>query len=262
MSLLLDALKRAEQEKLAKQGGPAAESERPLSVSRRRRPPLPLLLQGLRRSSCSPSARHPPPGPAPASARSDAKAAQNVFQAKESPSFGATAAAAPGSKSPMLWIVVVVIAVLLLGAGGYVLYQVTSFTPRAVIAPRARPAPIQTTAIEGTGAPASTPAKADAFVPTQQPSSAIQPNTPQAATLAADAAAKERTLPPPVPETARVRETVAALLRESSTPAATPPLRLSPAREIPRVSPDVAKGYRELMARRPPGRPQELRDSP
>jgi Tfp pilus assembly protein PilF len=67
-------------------------------------------------------------------------------------------------------------------------------------------------------------------------------------TAAAESAAKEKAAPPKVPESERVRETVAALLKESSTPADTAPLKLAPSRDPPRIAPNVAKGYRELVA--------------
>jgi tetratricopeptide (TPR) repeat protein len=247
LSLLLDALKRAEQEKLAKQGGSPGEPERLAPVALAVAPPP--------ASARAPNLELQPLNAVPlgaAGVRSDAQAAQNVFQAKEAATAraAATAAAAgaPGKKNPMLWIVLGIIAVALLGIGGYVWYAVSSFTPRAPIGARPRPAPIATTAIEGTGTPMPIAPKVEAFVPTQQPSTAIQPGPQTVATVAVDTPAKERTTPPPVPESERVRETVAALLRESSTPATTPPLKLMPSRETARVSPDVVKGYRDLVA--------------
>ncbi|HEY2629343.1 MAG TPA: hypothetical protein VGI57_09455 [Usitatibacter sp.] len=244
MSLLLDALKRAEQEKLAKQGGSTSESERPTPAHLSAAPPPPP-------ASRVPNLELQPVTTAPSGAgvRSDAQTAQNVFQAKESPSFRASGADDPGKKSPMLWIVLAVIGVGMLGIGGYVWYSVSSFSPRLAQNARPHPAPITSITPSPDGGPAApAPAKVEAFVPTQQPSTAIQPGTPQAASLAIDAAAKERAKPPAVPEPERVRETVAALLREASTPAASAPLKLSPSRETPRVAPDVAKGYRDLIA--------------
>jgi Tfp pilus assembly protein PilF len=250
LSLLLDALKRAEQEKLAKQGGATpGESDRPAPAYLAAAPaPAParaanpnLELQPLTSVAAG----------AGGGVRSDAQTAQNVFQAKDSSAARAAgaAAAAPARKSPVLWIALAVVAVVIVGVGGYVWYQVNSFSPRVAVSARPHPAPITSitpSPMEGTGA--SAPPKVEAFVPAQQPSTAIQPGTPQATAVAADVAAKQRTTPPPVPEAERVRETVAALLKESSTPETSAPLKLSPSRQSPRVPPEVAKGYRDLIA--------------
>lgn len=246
MSLLLDALKRAEQEKQARQGGSRSEGEHerpvPVPAAAATKPAPNLELQPLSGAAAASAA-------AP---RADAQAAQNVFQAKETPASGT--AAQPARKNTFLWVAIGAIAVVVLGAGGYVWWQVSSFSPRTASGSRTRPAPLPTVGpitsitMAPDAAPPAAVTKVETFVPTQQPSTAIQPGTPQAATAAADAAAKEKVAPPKAPEGERVREAVAALLKESSAPADTPPFKLTPSRDVPRVVPNVARGYRELVA--------------
>ncbi len=247
LSLLLDALKRAEQEKLARQGGGKPESATPAATPQ----PSAATLPRVAAANLELQPLTTPPGAGVAPPRADAQAAQNVFQAKEAPAAKA-AGAAPTRKGPFLWIAIGVIALVVIGAGGYVWLQVNSFTPRGG-AGRAKAAPLPTvgpiTSITtAPDAPQPAAPKSEAIAPPQQPSTAIQPGTPQAATAAAEVAAREKAVPPKAPESERVRETVAALLKESSTPADTPPLKLAPSRETPRVSPDVARGYRELVS--------------
>jgi tetratricopeptide (TPR) repeat protein len=249
LSLLLDALKRAEQEKLARQGGTRPEGERdrlsavqPAPAAAAAKPAANLELQPLASAAAASTAP-----------RADAQAAQNVFQAKEAPATRAGAVAPAPRKNTFLWVAVGVIALVVLGAGGYVWWQVNSFSPRAAANSRARPGSMPTvgpiTSITtAPDAPAPAAQKTETFVPAQQPSTAIQPGSQQAVTAAAEAAAKEKIAPPKVPEAERVRETVAALLKESSTPADTAPLKLAPSRDAPRVAPEVARGYRELVA--------------
>src|SRR5262249_4256168 len=100
LSLLLDALKRAEQEKLARQGGGRPESgaapvpaPAPTSAALPRVAAANLELQPL----------STPPGTSSPAARADAQAAQNVFQAKEAPTAKASGAA-PARKGSFLWI--------------------------------------------------------------------------------------------------------------------------------------------------------------
>jgi len=242
LSLLLDALKRAEQEKLARQGGAPAdvakEPQRPVPVAVPPAPrPASLELQPL----AGAAEAHAPQGAAPRSA--DASAAQNVFQAKEQ-----KAAPAGGSRAALFWIVGIVVAMLLLGGGGYVWYSINSFTPRTVASARPRPVPI-TPAPTAAPAGPSAPGAPAAFVPAQ-PGEA-----PQAAQPAAPAAPQGATTPPassdrPAPPAQKqdaVREAVAALLRENA-PAA-PDVRFAATpREPVRVAPAVAEGYKALAA--------------
>ena len=230
MSLLLDALKRAEQEKLAKQGE-RPEPERERQRERREPASMPastpasaasLELAPLNSASAGPP---PPPGGSP-KLRGDAASAQNVFLAKE---------AAPGERSRkglILGIALVAIIVLVAGAGIYVWQKVDSFTPRIAASARPRPAPIA----------APPPPQADAapnmgqilFPPPQQPTSAIQP--PKVAEVRKEPASPREP-----------GDNVASLLRRSAAaPAAAPPLRLAPSSDRPRVPAEVAAGYESL----------------
>jgi len=251
LSLLLDALKRAEQEKLARQGGAPADVPAASPPALAKAAASNLELQPVS------------PGSAPSGTPSrEAQAAQNVFQAKEagSPAKPSTPAAAPAAKkSPLLWIALGVIVVVVLGAGGYVWYAVNSFSVRPATSVRARATTIGpiTSITPGPGPvepqPGGAAPKVENVVPTQQPSTAIQPGTQPAGGPMAPPAGKapvagERPAAPQASDRERVREAVAALLKESSAPEAAPPLKLSPSRDAPRVSPDVARGYRALVA--------------
>ena len=255
MSLLLDALKRAEQEKLARQVGAPGGERAPAAAD----PPV-ASSPALARAAASSLELQPiSPGTAPSAAPSrDAQAAQNVFQAKDAASKAPSAAAA--KKGSFLWIAIAVIVVVVLGAGGYVWYAVNSFSVRSMANVRSHPttiAPI-TSITPGPG-PVETPqngnaaSKVETLSPSQQPSTAIQPGTQAApaapsAPAAAPPASASKQAAAQAAEGERVREAVAALLKESSTPEGPPPLKLSPSRDTPRVSPEVAKGYRALVS--------------
>lgn len=110
MSLLLDALKRAEQEKSAKGQGSEAPAQRPAA------PALEL---------------HPIAPPA------------NARAANDKPSAAATAALAPApapKSKRTLWIAAGIVATLAALGAGYVAYSISSLAPRAS-ATIARPAP-------------------------------------------------------------------------------------------------------------------------
>src|SRR4051812_27218516 len=138
MSLLLDALKRAEQEKLAKQG------ERPANDAAA---PGPEIVPTKRESAKAASLElHPlasaqatgaSAAPSAAQARAAGTAtAQAVFQAK---------AAAPkeGARNmTMLWIIGAVIVVAVLGIGGYVWWSLSALQPKiTTLRPRVASAP-------------------------------------------------------------------------------------------------------------------------
>ncbi|HTS84326.1 MAG TPA: tetratricopeptide repeat protein [Usitatibacter sp.] len=253
MSLLLDALKRAEQEKLARQGGTPAGDRAPGLANAASAPAAAFAKAAAASLELQPIS----PGAAPSAAPSrEAQAAQNVFQAKES--APAKAAAAPGTakKGPFLWIAIGVIVVVVLGAGGYVWYTVNSFSVRSLASARPHPTTIGpiTSITPGPGPVepqqngSATP-KVESVAPTQQPSTAIQPGAqPAAAPASPPMAGAAKPAGSQLSEGERVREAVAALLKESSKPDTTPPLKLSPSREAPTVSPEVARGYRALMA--------------
>jgi len=237
LSLLLDALKRAEQEKLAKQGGAGAEApkERPVPVAVVSTPrPASLELQPIAAGAEAPGA------PSAGAARAEAAAAQNVFQAKDS------RAASASNRATVLWIVGIAVGIALLGGGGYVWYEMNSFSPRIAASGRPRPVPI-------TPAPAAAPAgpaNPNPFVPSPQggeavPQAAGSTAAPAAAPGPAPAASAPAAPPEPREKPDAVRDAVAALLRESS---ATAPqeVRLTASRESRRVAPEVTSGYQAL----------------
>ena len=174
MSLLLDALKRAEQEKLARQGtgheqahaAPAAEPVAPPATPEpaKRRP---LELESHDTPPRISPAQAPAPSPAPATAR-DREGAKAVFAAKQA--APASAAPAPGGKKAILAIVIGAV-LLAIAGGGYVWYEITRTpgpmargpvpsAPRPVT-PAPQPAPAAATpsapAVPGPGVPPALP---------------------------------------------------------------------------------------------------------
>ncbi len=221
MSLLLDALKRAEQEKLAKQGDRPAEGERARAVSAR---PANEAAQSLELAPIQGAAQ--PSSSPPRHDAGSAAAAQNIFQAKEAPPAGRS------QKGLWLWAALGVLVLGLVGAGIYVWLSVASFTPRVAASARPRPAPV------GQPPPSvePTPRLEILAPPPQQPAAAIQP--PAVAEPAQS----------PAPERRDAREAVAALLRESAAPASAPPVKIAPSADKPRVPAEVAAGYAALRA--------------
>jgi Tfp pilus assembly protein PilF len=232
VSLLLDALKRAEQEKLAKQGERA-------EPQRERREPIAMPASSPASAASlelapinSPSAGAPPRASAADKARHDTAAAQNVFQAKDAP------AAERSKKGLVLVIALAVIVALIAGFGLYVWQKIDSFTPRVAASARPRPpAPL-------TVAPAPPVDATPSFgtilsAPPQQPSAAIQPPP-------APEAKKEAPAHAPATGTRDPRDAVAQLLRDAPAARPAPPLKLAPSVERPRVPAEVAAGYESL----------------
>ncbi|HEX5129213.1 MAG TPA: hypothetical protein VFV90_05680, partial [Usitatibacter sp.] len=118
MSLLLDALKRAEQEKLARQ--PAGASPPAGGRSHAAAPASGLELQPMA-SANAPQAAQAAPGSRPEAA---AQAAQNVFKAKSDPDGEST------RNRAMLWVTVAAVAIVAIAAAGYVWYTVKGLTPQ------------------------------------------------------------------------------------------------------------------------------------
>ncbi len=231
MSLLLDALKRAEQEKLAKQG------ERG-ETGRERREPIAMPASSPASAASlelapinSPSAGAPPRASAAEKARHDSAAAQNVFQAKDAP------AAERSKKGLVLVIALAVIVALVAGFGFYVWQRIDSFTPRVAASARPRPPPAPVTPAPPADA---TPSFGTILsTPPQQPSAAIQPP-------AAPEAKKEAPVHASAAGTRDPRDAIAQLLREAPAPRPAPPLKLAPSAERPRVPAEVAAGYESL----------------
>ncbi len=137
MSLLLDALKRAEQEKLARQ----AESP----------PPAPPHTTASMQAANAPNLELQPIASAAGVApRSDAQAAQAVFDAKT-----AARPAAEGGKKGALLAALGAIAVIVIAAGAYVWYSIQTLAPKSLAtAGPLRPPPAPTPSPASGQAPA------------------------------------------------------------------------------------------------------------
>ena len=235
MSLLLDALKRAEQEKLARQGAgggaahPAATPTlRDTAPARSAAPAaaVPTLeLQPIAGEHGANAANAP---------RADARTAQAVFQAK----------AANGNESRgrgIIWATVAAVAVVATAAGAYVWFSVRALTPQSTFTPRPRPAA------------APTPAPASATPAAEQQLAAALSSPPVSPESSVPMMAPASPAPPPAtpPEAAAAprprEEAIASLLRESPATRPPEPLRLDraalPQREVPA---EIASGYEAL----------------
>ncbi len=219
MSLLLDALRRAEQEKRARQetsgAAPAAAASEEAAPEARVEPPARAPRLELEMVAEAPPAPAPAPAAAPAApaaapatpARAAAKA---VFAAKQ------PAPEAPKSKRNLVIAAVAVVTLLVAGGGYYVWQEVNSLLPKSPMA-RAAPRPVVP------APPAGAPAKAD------------------------DAAAEEKAgAEAPKARPPAAEPITATLLREASAASAPPPLRLTRSLESPKVLQEVASGYERL----------------
>ena len=186
MSLLLDALKRAEQEKQARQGQRDAAPRAAAA-----KPTLELApVAGVAAAAATPRGAASPP-PAPPSGKP----------------------AASASVRPMLWVAGAAIVLVVLLAGGYVWYSIDSLTPRPVArvaAPRpvaqaaVTPAPVAPAPLAQTevlsGPPAARPAtRARATEPrAEEAPAAVAPPTASAAILQPSRAAERPRIAPEV----------------------------------------------------------------
>lgn len=237
MSLLLDALKRAEQEKLARQGtgapapGPGAPRAAPPATTAA---PGSLELQPLPRQGEAAA----PKASSPGRPEAGVQAAQNVFQAKNAPA-AAAAAEEPRSRT-LLWVTLGAIGVVAIAAGAYVWYSVQALTPQYSAAQRTRPLPPPVPSV-----PASMP-------PTAAMGTIVPPPGAAPATLevmSAPASAPAAVAPPAAPSApAAPRESAAErLAREAPPPAAPAPLRMDRAPEpLRQVPAEVASAYEAL----------------
>ena len=226
MSLLLDALKRAEQEKLARQG---QEPHRPEAA-----------VEPGAAAPGAPAPRHKleleshvaAEAPEAAAARRDREGAKAMFAAKAAEPLPADSAS---GKSKAI-IAIVVGAVALLAAGGaYVWYEINKApspiarAPLPVSAPRPfTPAPA---VAPQPGAGAETPATRVNSVPP-----VALPKPGDVATSTAKAK----------PQPKAAEQLVMSLLKESADAKTAPPLKLARTIEAPRVSPEVSQGYDAL----------------
>ena len=215
MSLLLDALKRAEQEKQQSRG-----SERDMGGARE-----PVITPAAANAPSVGTLELQPLNAAaaasPPHARSEAAAhgAQAMFQAKQAP------LQAQGRNRGVIWAAIGVIIVLVASAGAYVWSQVKQLSPQApaVSYTRARPpsAPIPE--------PASTAAHVEvAPVGLPPPAQLDPPHAPVA---------------PPSPREALVKELLQA---PAAAPAPRPAVEMAPSPRAPRVAPEVASAYQAL----------------
>jgi tetratricopeptide (TPR) repeat protein len=225
VSLLLDALKRAEQEKLARQG--EASNDAPAAQPAPGPRPAPNLeLQPL----------GAPVPAAPAAARGDepAHAAQVMFDAK-------VAAQDAKRGRGMLWATLGAIAIVVASAAAYVWYQIRVLSPgpATAVARRGAPPPFPQAA-------ASEPPPATAIV--DQPV-----GTPATVTIASDP--MPVIAPPPAEPAPRVAaagkesadpDPVARLLRDAPAAPAAAPLKLARSLERPAIPADVSSGYAAL----------------
>lgn len=238
MSLLLDALKRAEQEKLARQAqgqeppqadttpAPAAGVAPSEAASRRK-----LELEAHEPPVTHAPAAHPPvaPAAAPAAKREGAKA---VFAAKQQE----PAVEPSGSKKVVLAVVAIAL-VVLAGGSAYVWYEINK-TPgpmaRGPVPSAPRPvtpaAPQPAATAPATTAPEA-PAVRNEAVP---PVALLKPENP------ATTPSREKVQP------RAAEQLVMNLLKQPADAKPAPPLKLSRTIEAPRVSPEVAQGYDAL----------------
>jgi len=214
MSILLDALKRAEQEKQAKQGTstvepPATPPPAPVVV------PATLELEGM-------------PAPAvadKAQAQADRQAASGVFTAKQVRSK---------SGKPARIALIAGFALLIIAGGVYFWWEWSRLTAPRGSAPwpprvAARPPPqagAGTVATGKVGDPAATGGVPPAAAPGPV---AIAPHAPH-----------------PAPQAQAAEADVMNLLRANAAAVPEAPLKLSKSIEPPRIQPDVVKGYEAL----------------
>lgn len=215
MSLLLDALKRAEQEKLARGDRPEpVDASGPAA----RAAAAALELQPLAVGASS------APRPDPAQART-------VFEAKT-----ASRAEKPQGHG-VLWVTLGLVIAAVAAAGGYVWYSLDKLTPK-VSSAAARPAPPPQAPPPGALVPppgSGAPGSAATLPPPVEAPRAAEP--PKAAPIP-----KAPEAPAPSPREALLGD----LVKEA--PAPRPPVLLAPSREVARVHPGVASGYEALRS--------------
>lgn len=239
MSLLLDALKRAEQEKRAR--GDAQGAATPAPHAREPAAPRTIAPAAAPNLELQPiaSAGHGHTLGGGPKGDGGVHVAQNVFQAKAAP--------APEQRSRgMVWATIGAVAVVVIAAGAYVWYSVNALTtPQVAMAPRPRAIPVQPPA----GAPPmQSPAAEAALASAASAASArpaFEPAPPRPGLLPAPTASAPVA---PVPAaTTPGEDPVTRLLRESAAAPAAAAVRLDRAAEAPRQVPaQVASGYDAL----------------
>ena len=233
MSLLLDALKRAEQEKLARQGerAPEREAANAPHVSASSAPASALELQPL---------AAPPPPPGAKRSESAAHAAQVVFAAKT-----AQRESDPRGKG-MVWVIVGVVVIVVAAAGAYVWYAISALAPNPPAGARLRPPPLAPTS-SGSIPQSSVREAVAGAAPASQPPFSPSPPPPMPAPAALSIGIEPTAAPRKRDDAPRV-EPLATQVLAQSTPASPPPLRLSRTSEAPKVPGEVASGYAALAS--------------
>jgi len=234
MSLLLDALKRAEQEKLARQG----QEPQPAGAAAPDPGAAATLDPAPRRKLELEAHDHPPAAAAApataAAAKQEREGAKAVFAAKQ------PAAPAPSPKGNKVVLAIVAGAlVLLAGGGGYVWYEINK-GPSPLVARGpipAAPRPVTP------AAPAGSP-QASGATPAPDAPAARNEAVPPVAVLKPESAATTPARERPQPKAAE--RLVMNLLKQSADARPAPPLKLSRTIVAPRVSPEVAQGYDAL----------------
>ena len=243
MSLLLDALRRAEQEKLARQQADASNDAAPQAGVEPPAREVARTPPGLELQPMGPAATGMPRS-------EEAMQAHMVFQAKGGPETR--------RGRGMLWITLALIAVVVGSAGAYVWYQLRVLAPGVIpVATRRPPPPPLQPMASGSPPPAPSRAPGDAsrpdpgFVrveppPLPGPTAAFSlpsTSTPRANPIVSAA-------PPPAPRPARVEPVDAEAAQpraavEAPVAARQGP-RFTPSVEAPRVPADVTNGWRAL----------------
>lgn len=228
MSLLLDALKRAEEEKRARDASPELQAAPVAPVARATPSKGSLELASIEPAPEAAKATTPAAVAARASAES-------VFAAKrtEPPPVARSA------KGPLL-AAAAVVALLVIAGGGWVWYQVNSGPRPLVAAPAPNLRPVTPAA-----APVAVPALAPATATTPATAAApAAPTVPPIAMASPATAVLDARRPAPPPRAAE--QLVMQLLRERPQAAEAPPLRLARSMDPPKVLPDIAAGYEAL----------------
>jgi tetratricopeptide (TPR) repeat protein len=233
VSLLLDALKRAEQEKLtrhAERPGPEPAAPRPAPSA------AVLELQPLGGGAAGASA--------PRAEASGPQVAQAVFKAKS------PLPAARNGRRAALIAAVVAIVLVAAGAGAYLWYTLRALAPAApAIAAIRRPAPIAPPAATAPQPTPSSAAQAPNAAAIASPAPASQEATPKPAAARPSAADDRASATAPAAADPASPPDLGALLREAQSTPKPPPVELARTEEpAPRVPPDVQAGYGALVS--------------
>jgi Tfp pilus assembly protein PilF len=254
VSLLLDALKRAEQEKLARGTDPQKPARMAESSGFETESPrlAPISAPALELQPVEVTAPDMTAANAPSA---DAKAVQNAFAAK-------TAGTAPSGRHRMaLWAGLGAIVVVVAAAGGYVWYTIQQLSP-ATFAARPRPRPPAAPTPPAASSEPSSAAKMEQLValanakpgpgmPAPMPPSAPTPPTPEATAVAptqpADAAPRTAVVTPLAPPAGSAsQKALEGMLREGQRVPADEPFSMQRSQEKPRVPAQVVSGYEAL----------------